>query len=245
MPGVQQGSGPESSRTTSPVYFDDIPMLAAMVERETAQGFELSNRVDIAVATNSFRAVRGRPILCAIFDEVAFWRDDASATPDIETYNAVKPGLATMPGSMIVGICSPYRKSGLLHKKYKDAYGKPGRPVIKAPTAILNPTIDPAIIAAALDEDPAPARGPSGWRSSATTSAHSRRGASRPASPPRSWSGAASRASPTAFGDPCGGAASSMTLAIGHAEHASPCSTRSESAAPFSPDDAVAELPRP
>ena len=85
-------------------YFNDIPMLNAMIERETAQGFELSNRIDVFVSTNSFRAVRGRPILCAIFDEVAFWRDDASATPDIETYNAVKPGLATMPGSMIVGI---------------------------------------------------------------------------------------------------------------------------------------------
>ena len=43
-----------------------------MVRRETATGFELSNKVDIAVATNSFRSVRGRSILCAIMDEVAF-----------------------------------------------------------------------------------------------------------------------------------------------------------------------------
>jgi hypothetical protein len=28
------------------------------------------------------RTVRGRPILCAIFDEIAFWRDENSATPD-------------------------------------------------------------------------------------------------------------------------------------------------------------------
>jgi hypothetical protein len=53
-------------------FFSDIPMLKAMIERETATGFELSNRVDIAIATNNFRAVRGRAILAAILDEVAF-----------------------------------------------------------------------------------------------------------------------------------------------------------------------------
>ena len=117
-------------------YFTDIPMLKGMIERETAQGFELSNKIDVAISTNSFRAVRGRPILTAIFDECAFWRDDSSATPDVETYNAIKPGLATMPGSMIVGISSPYRKAGLLHKKWRDHYGKPGKVlVIQAPTA--------------------------------------------------------------------------------------------------------------
>src|SRR5207247_1219534 len=116
-------------------YFTDIPLLQGMVERETAYGFELNNKIDIAVSTNSFRAVRGRPVLCAILDEIAFWRDDSSATPDVETYNAIKPGLATMPGSMIIGISSPYRKAGLLYKKYRDHYGKPSKVlVIKAPT---------------------------------------------------------------------------------------------------------------
>ena len=37
----------------------------------------------------------------------AFWRDENSATPDVETYNAVEPGMATMAGAMIVGISSP------------------------------------------------------------------------------------------------------------------------------------------
>ena len=52
-------------------YFTDIPLLQGMVERETAFGFELNNKIDIAVSTNSFRAVRGRPVLCAILDEIA------------------------------------------------------------------------------------------------------------------------------------------------------------------------------
>jgi hypothetical protein len=34
-----------------------------------------------------------------MFDEVSFWRSDDSANPDQETYNAVLPGLVTLPES--------------------------------------------------------------------------------------------------------------------------------------------------
>src|SRR5262249_52365098 len=123
-------------------YFTDVPLLAAMVTRETAEGFELNNGVDVAVSTNSFRSVRGRPILLAILDEVAFWRDENSAKPDEELYKAIEPALASLaPNSMIIGISSPYRKAGLLHKKHKAHFGKDGDVlVIQAPTRTLNPT---------------------------------------------------------------------------------------------------------
>jgi len=61
-------------------YFSEIAPLQGMVTRETASGFELDNGVDIAIATNSFRSVRRRPILCAIFDEVAYFRSENSAS---------------------------------------------------------------------------------------------------------------------------------------------------------------------
>jgi hypothetical protein len=139
-------------------FFTDIDLLRGMVQRETATGFELTNSVDVAISTNSFRSVRGRPILCAILDETAFWRDETSATPDEETYKAIRPALASIPGSIIIGISSPYRKSGLLYKKFKEHYGRDGDVlVIKAPTRTLNPTIDPAIIDEAIAEDPASA----------------------------------------------------------------------------------------
>jgi hypothetical protein len=44
-------------------YFTGIPYLAQMVVRDTTNGLELSNGVDIIVATNDFRAVRGHAIL--------------------------------------------------------------------------------------------------------------------------------------------------------------------------------------
>lgn len=139
-------------------YFADIDLLKGMVQRETATGFELTNNVDVAIATNSFRSVRGRPILCAILDECAFWRDDSSATPDEQTYKAILPALASLPGSILIGISSPYRRNGLLWRKYREHFGRDGDVlVIQAPTRTLNPLIDPAIIEAALVDDPAAA----------------------------------------------------------------------------------------
>jgi hypothetical protein len=140
-------------------FFKDIDLLKGMVQRETATGFELNNGVDIAVATNSFRSVRGRPIVCAILDEVAFWRDETSSKPDEETYKALTPALASIPGSMVIGISSPYRKTGLLYGKYKMHFGSDGDIlVIKAPTRTLNPTIPQAVIDRALLDDPAAAK---------------------------------------------------------------------------------------
>jgi hypothetical protein len=140
-------------------YFTDIADLQSIVRNDTASGFELDNSVDVSILTSNFRSVRGRPVLCAVLDECAFWRSEDSSNPDLEVYNALRPGLATLPGSMLIGISSPYRKSGLLYKKYADYYGKddPAVLVIKAPTRALNPTIDQSIIDEAMAEDPAAA----------------------------------------------------------------------------------------
>lgn len=140
-------------------FFERLPLLTSLKKRETLTGLELTNGVEIVVATNSFRAVRGRAIVLAILDEAAYWRDDRYASPDKETYNAIKPGLATLPGSMIVVISSGYRKAGLLYDKFKSHFGKPGDVlVVCAASLTLNPTLDPEIVAAALEEDPAAAQ---------------------------------------------------------------------------------------
>jgi phage terminase large subunit-like protein len=98
-------------------YFTDIPPLAAMIKRESRDGFELNNDVDVAISTNSFRNIRGRPILCAVLDECAFYRDETSSNPDEELYWALKPGMATLSDdAMLIGISTPYAKRGLLYK---------------------------------------------------------------------------------------------------------------------------------
>jgi hypothetical protein len=67
--------------------------------------------------------------------------------------------MATLPGSMLVGISSPYRRGGLLWQKFKDHYGKPGDVlVVRASSKLLNPTLDQAIIDQALADDPEAAK---------------------------------------------------------------------------------------
>jgi hypothetical protein len=89
---------------------------AAALEREidaiTADEIKLKNGIVIGVHPNSFRSIRGRTLCACIFDEVSFWRDDSTATPDSEVYTAVLPALLTTNG-MLVGISSPYRRVGL------------------------------------------------------------------------------------------------------------------------------------
>ena len=105
-------------------YFEAIPDLANLVTSVTRLGLELKSGVNVTIATNSFRQTRGRTLSLAIFDECAFWRSEDTVKPDYETYRAVVPSLATLPGAMLVGISSPYRKAGLLYEKWKAHYGR-------------------------------------------------------------------------------------------------------------------------
>jgi hypothetical protein len=142
-------------------YFKSIALLKPLVERETDDGLELKNGVEIIIATNSFRSVRGRTIVCCIFDEVAFWRSEDTASPDFEVYTAVEPGLATLPGAMLIGISSPYRRGGLLYRKFTEAYGKPDPDVlvVRGPSQRFNPLLPQRIVDAALERDPEAAAG--------------------------------------------------------------------------------------
>jgi hypothetical protein len=227
-------------------YFDFIPPLSGMVRRRTADGLELCNDVDIVVATNSFRAVRGRALLVSIFDETAYWADDRSARPDTETYNAVKPGLATLPGAMLVGISTGYKKSGLLSTKFKNHFGRDDDDVlvIKAPSLMLNPTLDRAIIAKALEDDPAAARAE--WFGEfrddiasfvdpeAIDACVVRGRRELPPAPGVSYG---------AFTDPSGGSSDSMTLAVCHRDgERVVLDCLRERKPPFSPDDVVLEF---
>ena len=84
-------------------YIEASPLFMQLVDCVLAHEIRLKNHIVITVHPSSFRSVRGRTLLCAILDEVSFWRDDASANPDVETYRAILPSLATTNG-MLVGI---------------------------------------------------------------------------------------------------------------------------------------------
>jgi hypothetical protein len=119
-------------------YFEEVPTLAKLVKHIGDDSIELRNRVVIEVHTNSYRSVRGRSLLCVICDEVAFWRDENSASPDIETVGAVTGGLARVKGSMLILISTAHKRSGLLYQRWKDAYGRndPDVLVVKGSTQL-------------------------------------------------------------------------------------------------------------
>ena len=136
-------------------YFEEVPALAALVKSIDRSGVTLKNGVVIVVATNSYRSVRGRRILASVFDEVAFWRSEDSATPDFEVAGAVAPGLAREPGSMLILISSVYKRSGLLHQRVKDYYGKDDDDTlaIVGTTLQFNPLFDAKTIDRQIAED--------------------------------------------------------------------------------------------
>ncbi|MDD8014059.1 MAG: hypothetical protein PHX45_00080 [Acidobacteriota bacterium] len=138
--------------------FQRVKCLKPLVEKETVETLELKNGINVAVKTASFRAIRGYTILAAILEEIAFWRSEESANPDKEILAAVRPALATIPESLLLGISTPYNRSGVLWEQFKLNFGKMGGPLIwKASTRTMNPTIDESLIENALKEDPAAA----------------------------------------------------------------------------------------
>src|SRR6516164_6949385 len=116
---------------------------------------ELKNGIVIGVHSNSYRTVRGRTLVAAVFDETAFWRDESTATPDTETYTAVLPSLATTNG-MLIGISTPYRKVGLLYQKHRDHFGIDDDDVlvVQGASQLFNPSLSDATIAAQRAADP-------------------------------------------------------------------------------------------
>jgi hypothetical protein len=125
----------------------------------TRNEIRLKNGVTIAVHANSFRSVRGRTLVAAVFDETAFWRDESTATPDSETYTAVLPSLITTNG-MLVSISSAYRRTGLLHAKYKQYFGVDDQNtlVVAGSSQTFNPLLTDEAINAQLAADPVAGR---------------------------------------------------------------------------------------
>jgi hypothetical protein len=226
-------------------FFSDLPSLKAMVVRETASGFELDNSVVVEVTANSGKTIRGRAVALAILDEMSQWRDETSTAPDTETYVALKPSLASLNG-MIIGISTPYRRSGLLWDKYKKHFGQNDDDVlvIQCGTRALNPTIPQALIDAEIAADPAKnsAEWLAEWRTDIAgfldleliEAAVDRGVMVRP--PSKLWRY-------TSFTDPSGGAKDSFTTAVSHDENGvAVLDALLEIKAPFNPQEATKQV---
>jgi hypothetical protein len=228
--------------------FAAVPTLEQYIESETRGEIYLKNQAIISVKTANFRSIRGFTVIAALFDELAFWKDENSANPDIEVLKAIRPCMGRIPwGGFLLGASSPFGKRGLLYDKYHNCWGQPDQPMVwKASTPTMNPRYDKKFLAEAFAEDPvsADAEYNANFRDDvqqfidrdlldACTDTDVK---GRPPLPAINY---------VAFADPSGGKADSFTLAIAHAE----ASTNTvvldclyEAKAPFDPSSIVADI---
>jgi hypothetical protein len=106
--------------------FNSVPMLEQLIERETADRLDLTNRLSIRVPTCTIRGVRGPTVVAALCDEIAFWKDENSANPDEEVIASVRPAMATIGGGLLLCASSPYARKGALWQASQKHYGKEG-----------------------------------------------------------------------------------------------------------------------
>jgi hypothetical protein len=225
----------------------EVPMLQRVLLDETAEIVTLKNQVSIEIHTASFRSTRGYTIVAALLDELAFWpQGEDAAEPDSEVINAIRPGMSTISGSMMLCASSPYARRGALWEAYRRHFGKDGDPVLvwQAPTRVMNCTVPQSIISEATERDPASAAAEYGAEFRTDIESFvSREVIDAAVVPGRYELPPVPGIAYVAFVDPSGGSADSMTLAVAHmqADRVVIDAIR-ERRPPFSPDDVVLEF---
>ncbi len=223
----------------------NVPLLAPVIVKETMESVYLNNSVNIEVHTCNFRTVRGHTVIACIADEIAFWRTDDSASPDFEVLDAIRPGMATIPNSLLLCISSPYAKRGALWDAYKTYHGKDSDVLIwKAKTTVMNPSVPQRVIDKAIERDASSAQAEymAEFRSD-IESYISREAVEGVIVPGRIELPPIPGVQYQAFCDPSGGSADSFSLAISHEEgRRKVLDCIREVKPPFNPDIAVRDF---
>ena len=197
-----------------------LDLLAGVaITRQTAEEIELSSGVTVRIESASFRTPRGFSIVGVIADEIAFFRDDSGANPDVEILRAVRPALASVPGSLLVAISTPYSTRGALFSTFERHYGRADSDILvwQSDSRTLNPTLPQRLIDQAMEDDPSSAASEwCGLFRSDLESLFSRAALDACTVGGRFELAPASGVPFVAFLDPSGGSADSFTLAIAH-----------------------------
>lgn len=223
-----------------------VPMLKRMVERESADGFDLTNSTTIEITTASSRSSRGYTFGAVLADEIAFWpTSEEAADPDTEILNAIRPGMATIPGAVLICASSPYARKGELFRAFERYHGKDDAPVLvwQAETKAMNPMVPERIIADAYERDPASASAEYGAQFRTDVEAFVRREVVEACTDVAVFEREPAKHAYIGFVDPSGGSADSFTMAICHMEDG--CAVLDmvrEVKPPFSPEAVVRQL---
>jgi hypothetical protein len=158
----------------------------------------------------------------------------------------VRPGMASIPGSMLLCASSPYARRGALWDGFNRHHGKDDAPVLvwQAPTRVMNPTVPQRVIDEAVEADPASAAAEYLAQFRTDVESYISLEAVKAC-----ISLSCRERQPNAafryfgFVDPSGGSADAMTLAIAHKEgNAAVLDLIREAKPPFSPEGVVKEF---
>jgi hypothetical protein len=223
-------------------------VLRPLLKSSTRNTLRLSNGIDIVVRSASWRRLRGVTCIAAIADESCFWfGEESSANRDEEILQAVRPTLATTHGLLAI-ISTPYARHGATWEAFSRDYGPQGDPHILVATGTsltFNPSLDKRIVDRAYERDPIAAAAEFGaqWRTdiSAFFSREAVMACVDPGVMERPY---CTGTAYSAFVDPSGGSADSMTLAISHKQKdGTPVlDLIREVRPPFAPENVVAEF---
>ena len=201
--------------------FQAVPMLEPMIVRRDAETIELSQpgayrdrdselSLDARLHLRRGSGRRGRLLALAT---------RPSLNPDVEILRALRPGMLSIPGAVLIMASSPYAQRGELYNTFRKHFGKDDARVLvwKASTLEMNPSVDKRMIAEAYEDDPESAKAEYGaefrtdladFVTRETVDAVTMWGRSElPPEPGVVY---------FAFVDPSGGVCGRMTLAIGH-----------------------------
>ena len=222
-----------------------VSLLEGEIEQVLAEAIVLKNGVVIEIHTGTIASPRGRTYIAVLADEIAFWSSEDSANPDVEVIAAVRPGLVSIPGSMLLMASSPYSKRGVLWRTYREHFGKESRVLVwRGTTEEMNPLIDPELIKEAYEADPASASSEYGAEFRSDVSGYiDREVVEALLVPGRGELPRLVGQHYHAFVDVSGGSHDSMVLAIGHAEaQVGVLDLIDERRPPFSPEAVTAEF---
>jgi hypothetical protein len=139
----------------------ETTMLRSVLHRVADDEIELTTGLTVEVRGSSFRRLRGPSYIGVICDESAFYYNDqdGSLNSDSEILNAIRPGLATTGGPLIL-CSSPYARRGELWEAYRRNFGPNGDPLLlvaQGASRVFNPSLKQSVIDRAYERDPASA----------------------------------------------------------------------------------------
>ncbi len=223
-----------------------IPLLGGIVKRETNELLELHNGITIEITTANFKTIRGRTVVAALADELAFWVvDETGASPDKEVIAAIRPATLTIPGARLLKASSPYSRRGVLYEDYKRHFAKESATLVwQAGTTDMNPSVPQSFIEAAYADDPVSAAAEYGAQFRSDIENFVSREVVEACVVPGRYELAPLDSISSYFGftDPSGGSSDSFTLCISHREndHVVVDLLR-ETSPPLSPESVVAD----